>query len=169
MTGQKQNYKKKAQTELLGLAIVVVLLSIGIMLVLVYSSKEVPSQLKDMNEELADKFIHTMLDTTTDCDLENPLTIQDLILDVAESGSQGTIDCYDGRNSFTYLNDTFKTITDDTVSLWKDGKYQFKIYLNPQLPIYFFGSKTCSSRMGKEYISPIKKGAPVYITLYICG
>jgi hypothetical protein len=157
---------KKAQTEILGLAIVVVLLSFGLIMILSSTSNSAPNELKQINEELADKFINTLLHTSTpDC---NYLTIQDLILDIASNSPSGSIICEQtGQTSFDYLNQTLSYISNSTIAKWKGGNYQLSVFLNKDIPLLFYGKRSCEM-MGKEYPIPMRSGTPVIMKLKIC-
>ncbi len=160
--------QKKAQMEIFGLAIIVVLLSFGMIIMISYSSSGVPSEVKEMNEEQAYKFINTLLHSTSDC---NEMTVQELILDVAENAPYGSVVCLNGmgKQGSEYLNETLVYVLDNTLDKWKSGKYQFAVYLNENVPIYFFGTNNCKQRTGKEYPLPMKSGTPVYVRLNFCG
>ncbi len=158
--------ERRAQTEIFGLAIVVVLLSFGMILILTYSGGGVPNELKELNEELADKFINAMLKTTTECDLH---TMQDLMGDVARYPPFGSITCGNSQSSYEYLNESLRYILDNTIEIWTKQGYQFSIYVNKESPFFYFSRGTsCQSKTGKEYYTPMRDGTVVYTRLYIC-
>lgn len=162
------NNRKKAQMEIFGLAIIVVLLSFGMIIMISYSSSGVPTEVKEMNEEQAYKFINTLLHSTSEC---NEMTVQELIIDVAENAPFGSVICMYGmgKPGSEYLNDTLVYVLDNTLDRWKNGRYQFIVYLNENVPLYFFGVNSCKQRTGKEYPIPMKSGTPVYVRLNFCG
>ncbi len=75
--------KKRSQMEIMGIAIVVVILSIVILFVIRWSILKEPVQYKKefAQSEIATNLVNTMLSTTTEC---NEVTFSELFQDCAE-------------------------------------------------------------------------------------
>ncbi|MCK5107831.1 MAG: hypothetical protein KAQ83_03830 [Nanoarchaeota archaeon] len=91
MSNKKPNHHKKAQTEILGLAIIVVFIAIGMLFVIKFSlnkSDEGPRE-QFINSELASNILNSMIDTHTSC---RNLDFSALLKDCAEN-NPGKIRC----------------------------------------------------------------------------
>lgn len=126
--------KRKAQTELLGMAIVVLLISIGILFIISNALKKTTAgELKKefSEKQLASNILGAVLSTTTNCQSERVST---LLIDcgknqivscdpdnIAGTFIPGTDDACD------YLNNVIDAMLSNTLAEW-NRKYQFQAY-----------------------------------------
>lgn len=98
------NKNRKAQEEMVGFIIIVVLVSVILLVVLGFMLKS--SSTETVKDYEVESFIGAMLQYTSSCeaDLEF-LSVQDLIVE-CNSGSS----CLDGENSCDVLNSTLKSL-----------------------------------------------------------
>lgn len=119
---------KKAQTEIVGLLVIVLIISFMLLFVLksvIFSEPESMNEIK--NEKLTSSMISAMLSTNTNCTPD--AKVKDLLIDCGKWHSIGATDlqCYDGRNSCDFLNDTggvFETMLNGTLGEWSKT-YEF--------------------------------------------
>lgn len=143
---------KKAQMEILGIAVVILIILVGAMLFFVLM---VPSSSRSVvvdvaRTEIGANTLNTLLKTTTPC---KKLTISELISDCIDGAS---IDCL-AQNSCEYLQGQVSIILQETLNKWNID-YQFDIfelegndYVSKELEIK---TKTCSTREHYEQILP---------------
>jgi len=158
--------KKKSQTEILGLAIVVVIICFGLVLFLSYSGNDSTNdELKEMNEELANNFVNTLLYTTA-CTVQ----VRDLLIDLGRNGPPGSIEC-SGMSNFKYLNETVITpILDQTLNLWRKNKYNLTIYVEgSSTSILSYGTGCRTVVADALYPTSLGTGSNINVELKICG
>ena len=104
---------KKAQEELVGFALIIIVVAVVILFLLAFSLR---SQNKASVESYeVDSFIQTSLQYTTDCDInERTLSLQDLILSCSDKEL-----CSDNKTSCQTLNSTLTGLSD---AGWKTGE-----------------------------------------------
>lgn len=114
---------KKAQMEMIGLAVVVILVALGMFLLVRFAITEKPSEVKKTftSKELATNMIKTMLDSDSDCDNRN-LIMNELVRAYAE---QETFTCH-GKDIKTYIEESAGYIFNNTLEKWKVD-YSFEI------------------------------------------
>lgn len=101
---------KKAQMEILGLAIIVVLIILGVLFGIMVLRKKAPELRQEFEQKtLAVNYINTLLGTTTDC---YKVTFRELIQDCAQGGS---MQCSEG-NSCIYTRTKFIEILQQTLT-----------------------------------------------------
>src|SRR3989338_1458543 len=107
----------KAQMEIMGLTIVVILIAIGILFALRFSLSEDTSTLRQevVESELGGKFLTALLSTTTDCSLQNPITVSELFQDCAVSQR---ILCSSGERSCEESADITIHLLNATLGTW---------------------------------------------------
>ena len=100
---------KKAQTEILGLSIVLIFLSIGMLFVVKSIISDKPSQEREtyLRSELASNILGSIIDVHTDCRNQD---ISDLLQDCAEFAPTGSISCSTDQDSCTYADSEIRTI-----------------------------------------------------------
>lgn len=126
---------KRAQTEMLGMAIVILLLSMGILIIVgnVLKSSSTPSIKQAYSEkQLATNILGSILSTTTNCNNEK---ISTLMIDCGrgwpvECGNQqvGSTTIYGNPNVCKYLNNTIFFMLNETLYKW-GKKYSFLAYV----------------------------------------
>ena len=110
--------KRKSQMEIMGLAIIIILLALAILFVLQFIIMKPTSDIKKSftHKEMAANTVNSMLDTTTDC---RDLSIAQLIEDCAEGGY---IQCPTG-NSCTHVQRIIENILNNTLEQWNKEYY----------------------------------------------
>lgn len=113
--------KNRAQMEILGLAIVLVIILVGAMIYLRLSAskKEVDYRKPFSSSQSASNMLNSFLDTTSrDC---SKMTMTELLQDCAQSTA---FICDNGKNSCYYAKDAANEIFGKTFDMWKT-KYEF--------------------------------------------
>ena len=162
---------KKGQMEIMGIAIVVILVSLGLLFALTIAFKKAPigeetAQVKE--SIIAANFINTMRGTTiTEC-FGN--TVEALLQDCALGA---TITCSNGKDSCTEAPEIIKEMLEGTLAKW-GKKYYFVITESSQpiagTPIAnTANSAPCTGeREMKEVPMPVRPGFEIKIRLEIC-
>ena len=157
---------KKSQMEILGLAIVIVLLILGLVFVIKFVALKKPSTIKQevSQSELATGYLSTYLDTSVpEC---NGLTISELLQDCA---ARGGITC---PSSTTILSSCEKAeevadiIFSQTFKIWK-LPYELKASFQNQELIQL-GERCKGQKRSKTFPLPSRAGT-IQVTLDICG
>jgi len=156
---------RKAQMEILGLAIVVVLLLVAVIFFVKFGI-QTPSQFRSgfISSELATNLINTFLKTSSDgC---SQLSMVELLQDCAQSGG---IRCDNGDDSCQYANSTAAYILGQTLSKW-NYKYQLIAYYSePNRPFVNVGEACTLNQNKKSRIFPVPvSSSSMYIKLDIC-
>ena len=108
----KKDYNKKAQEEMIGFALIIIIVAVILLVFLGFSLRE--EQKESVESYEVESFIQSFLQYTTDCrDNIEYLTIQKLIFDCDEEKR-----CIDKRNTCQVLNSTLKEIIENG---WKIG------------------------------------------------
>ncbi|MBS3106322.1 hypothetical protein J4419_01495 [Candidatus Woesearchaeota archaeon] len=168
---------KKAQMELMGLAIVVILLSLAFLFVVRFVILNEPADARQsfQESELAANFLNTMLETNApEC---SDATMAALIQDCANYYDlQGRITCQSqGSNlqSCEFLKFAHQDLFARTFETWK-VKYYFEVYRNPQSPstsrltLLTQGQACTGNRRLKVQPLPVA-GSTIYLGLHICS
>ncbi len=130
--------KRKAQTEMLGIAIVVILISIGILFIVsnsLRSSGETSSKQEFSEKQLATNILASMLSTSTTCQNDR---ISTLLIDCGNCYGTGGCRLCDGDVMGVsipppglpvceYLDLTIEIMLNETLQKW-NKKYEFKAY-----------------------------------------
>jgi hypothetical protein len=148
--------------EILGLAIVVVLLLLAATFVIRFLLvKKSPEYRKAfVNAELASGMINTMLKTTAkDC---SKATMKDLLQDCS---SLQSLMCDNGMDSCSYFNDAADSIFGATLDAW-NYKYFFTAKSGQETPFIKKGSECPPGKKSKNYIVP--NAIPIEVKLDIC-
>lgn len=119
----KLTKKHKAQMEIMGLAIVVILVVIGITFMIAYSMKPA-SKTKEKFEsgQLPETIITSLTESTTNC---KDQSMANLIEDCGALG--GLIECEDGRNSCQYVSQSMQEVLN--YLLTEKLKYGYEVLL----------------------------------------
>ena len=157
----------RAQMEIMGLAIIVILVSLGLLFAVRWMLKA-PSAEPQRAEEsvLAANFLSTLLGTTTEC---NKRTVRDLLQDCALT--QGATKCktQSGEQySCDYARDIIQMLLSETFDKWKLD-YYFSMSGNaPQIEDIKFGSPCPGAREKKEHPLPVTPAFEIKLSLEIC-
>ena len=165
--------KTKAQMEILGLAIVVVVMLAAAMVYLRLSAtkKDTDYRKPFTSSETASNMINTFLDTTSrDC---SQLTMTGLLQDCAQSTA---FVCDNGMNSCDYAEESAREIFGKTLDKWKI-KYEFMACTSfdfktarcePNSVLIEAGSKCMGEKEFKLFPIPVSAGT-MYAKLDLCG
>ena len=152
--------------EVLGLAIVVVILLLAAIFVVRFLVLKKPTDYRKdfVSSEIASNTISTFLKTSTkEC---SQLTITELLQDCAQGN--GLI-CNNGQDSCRFVNSTAGVIFDKTLNKWK-LKYQFLTYVDVKSPLIAIGKSCKEQSLGQEskiFPIPISAGS-MFVRLDIC-
>lgn len=104
---------KKAQMEILGIAVVVVIILVGLMFFFIFASSGSPTSIAAdvAHTQIGANTINALLKTTTPC---KKLAISELITDCIDGPS---VDC-SGKDSCVYAKEQINGILMDTLSKW---------------------------------------------------
>ncbi len=111
---------KKAQTEIIGLAVIVLLVSIAILFALQFIIMKQPTDItKEYTyKELAANTLSTALKTTTDC---NNMQLDQIVTSCILGES--TLPCSPYQNPCIYATEVFNEIFDNTLEKWNMNYY----------------------------------------------
>lgn len=154
---------KRGQMEIMGLAIIVILISIGLLFAVQWMLKA-PStaQVQRAKESvLAANFMNAMLGTTTDC---NQRTVRNLLEDCAVT--QGATRCGEAT-SCEYVQGVMQQLFDKTFNAWK-YQYYFSIVGPTAISGIEFG-KACRGELERKvHPLPVRPGYELTLKLEIC-
>ena len=154
---------KKAQMEILGLAIVVILILIGAVFVIRFLALKKPTEYRKgfVSSELASNMLNTFLKTVSgDC---SQLTMTELLQDCAQGKN---IICANQQDSCAYAKSAAETIFRSTLDQWK-MRYEFLAYVNANSPLIKIGDLCHAEKKSKLFPIPISS-ATMYTKLDIC-
>ncbi len=158
---------KKAQTEIIGLAIIVILIIVGITFAIRFMATKEPVEYKKefTQTELATNMLNTFLETTSDdC---NGLSMTELL---QACGQGSSISC-DGKTSCTYAKDEAKKIFDRTLKIWNIN-YEFKAFYSEDNPKIVLGEACTGNKKSKLFPIPTAASgtlSTLSVKLDICG
>lgn len=157
--------KKKSQMEIMGIAIVVVIISLVLVFVINYAAHRKPTEYRKeyAGSQLATNVVKTLLSTTAvDC---YDMTFSELFQDCVE-GSSVICGDLDASDSCTFVQDRTSLILNDTLGKWAI-EHEFKIeWLDQNILINECPGKPKSKRT-KPY--PIQTDiGTMTVLLYIC-
>lgn len=117
---------KKAQVEIMGIALVVVLITIGIVFVAKYSAKE-PKKTQEefQRRELPKTIITSIVEVVSTCNDEKMADV------MQDCGVTKQLPCEGFVNSCAYLTTTLKTILDDMLGRF-EYDYQLQLHAEGQ-------------------------------------
>lgn len=156
--------KRKAQMEILGLAIVVVLILVATIFVVRFLVIKSPTEYRKgfISAELASNILSTFLKTAAkEC---SQLTMTELMQDCAQARS---IICGNGQDSCSYAESTATHIFENTLDKWSI-KYEFLAYTDANSPLIKLGKPCRQEKRSKLFPIPINS-ATMYTKLDICG
>ena len=156
--------RTKGQMEIMGLAIIVILIALGLLFAVQWMLKAPTTKQVQRAKEsvLAANFMNTMLGTTTEC---NQRTVRDLLQDCALT--QGATMCGE-QSSCDYAHSVIQELFDTTFKTWK-VPYHFAIKGASPVESMDFGTKPCSGELEKK-VHPVlvRPGFELTLTLEIC-
>lgn len=155
---------KKAQMEILGLAIVVVLILVATIFVVRFLGLKTPTEYRNpfISAELTSNMLNTFLKTAAkDCSL---LTMTELLQDCAQGKG---ITCNNGEDSCSYVKSIAESIFSKTLDEWS-MTYEFLAYIDVSQPLIKLGEPCTAEKRSKLFPIPISS-ATMYVKLDICG
>ncbi|MBI2654697.1 hypothetical protein HYX02_07890 [Candidatus Woesearchaeota archaeon] len=161
---KSKEFSRKSQMEILGLAIVVVLILVATIFIVRFLVLKTPTDYRKgfISSELASNMLNTFLKTAArDC---SQLTMTELLQDCAQG--RGII-CDNGKDSCKYAEETAKNIFENTLDKW-NMKYEFSAYTNINSPLIKLGQQCRAEKRSKLFPIPIST-ATMYVKLDICG
>lgn len=155
--------RHKGQMEIMGLAIIVILVSLGLLFAVRWMLKPPVVEPQRAEESvLAANFLSAMLGTTTEC---NKRSVRDLLQDCALT--QGVTKCQ-GMSSCDYARGIIETLLAETFGKWKLD-YYFSMSGNaPRIEDIKFGKPCPGAREKKEHPLPVTPAFEIVLSLEIC-
>jgi len=156
---------KKSQAEIVGLVIIVLLITIGLLFVVKFVVLREPSDVKKtfVHSELASNMVKVLLETTTTC---KESSVKDLFQDCA---AFKRINCEE-LDSCEMVNDTIGKILTNSLDKW-NKQYEFRAYKSnyKEHPISSYGN--CAKNADRESATyPIPaEWETLFIQLDICS
>ena len=159
-------FKKTAQMEILGLAIVIALIFVAIIFI-VRLGFEKPTNYRRgfVSSELASNMLNTFLRTSARDDCFQ-LTMTELLQDCAQTQGIG-ITCNNGDDSCKYANSTAKEVFEKTFDKWNTN-YEFLAYTDISRPFIRLGENCKSDKKSELFPIPISSQT-MYVKLDVCG
>ncbi|MBI2102127.1 hypothetical protein HYT53_05960 [Candidatus Woesearchaeota archaeon] len=161
---RKSGFSTGAQMEILGLAIVVVLILMATIYIVSFLVVRTPTDYRKgfVSAELASNMLNTFLKAAArDC---SQLTMTELLQDCAQG--QGIV-CSNGQDSCRYAESTAREIFEKTLDKWS-MKYEFLAYTDINAPLVKAGKQCIAEKRSKLFPIPISS-ATMYAKLDICG
>ena len=155
---------RKSQMEILGLAIVIVLMLVATIFVVRFLVLKSPTDYRKgfVSSELASNMLNTFLKTAAkDC---SQLTITELLQDCSQARS---ITCDNGEDSCKHTESIAKNVFEQTLDKW-NMQYEFMAYTDPKSPLIKLGKACRAEKRSKIFPIPITT-ATMYTKLNICG
>ncbi len=153
----------KGQMEIMGLAIIVILVSLILLFAVRWMLKPTIVEPQRAEESvLAANFLSTMLGTTTEC---NKRSVRDLLSDCALT--QGATKCQ-GVSSCEYVSGIIETLLAETFGKWKLDYYLSISGNTPQINELKFGKPCPGAREKKEHPIPVTPALEIKASLEIC-
>jgi len=155
---------KKSQAEIIGLVIIILLITIGLLFFVRFVVLNPKQDAKGsyVDSELASNMINVLLKTTTDC---KKSSMTELFQDCA---GFKRIECNDGMDSCAKIQQVSGEIFNKTLEEWRKP-YSFKAYIIGGATIDERGNCSANAdRVSKTYPVPTDRGT-LFITLDICS
>jgi len=159
----KKDRKKRAQMEIMGLAIIFILVIFGVLFAIRFVITKPESDIRMGFQEsmLAANMLTAIRGTTTDC---KDATVEQLLQDCA---STKAIEC-DGLDSCTKASSVIELIIMDTIEIWQRD-YNFSITGPYSVSRITFGRGDCSGEKEvKTHPVPTRAGT-ITLKLEICS
>ncbi|HSU73222.1 MAG TPA: hypothetical protein VLJ21_05235 [Candidatus Binatia bacterium] len=149
--------------EILGLAIIVVLIMLGVLFAILFVLRAPASQTERQFKEsqLASSMVTAMLGTTSAC---RDATVTELLQDCAIFSR---IDC-GGRTSCETVHDAFEQMLTGTLGAWKRS-YTFSVTGTDKVKDIHFESGDCSGEIEASTNPVPTAGLPLQVTLQLCS
>ncbi len=156
---------KKAQIEMMGLMIAVILIFVLIFFAAKYSdTKNTFSYKQEFTQtEMASNMLSALLSSTSrDC---NNMAMMDIFQECGNGLS--SIRCAGSIGPCDYVKQEANEIFGKTLGEWRVN-YEFKAFKNEENPIVYLGSKCNADKKSKMFPVPSNSGI-LFVRLDICG
>lgn len=152
----------KGQQEIMGLAIAIVLIIIGILIIPKLNSFEKATYKYNYKQsKIASSMLNTLLATTSrDC---NGISMMQILQDCA--GNPNSPGLCNPENSCAYFEQQAKEIFKNTLETWQIN-YEFSIFYDEESPIIELG-KQCINKKSELFPVPAESGV-LFAKLDIC-
>ena len=155
---------RKAQIEIAGLVVIIILIIIGMVFVIRFMSKEPIDYKKQFTQaELASNMINTLLKTTSLC---NGISMTEVLQNCSMNPAAPVLICKNGQNSCEYFIGTSQQIFTETLEKWNIG-YEFKVF-NDENTLFTLGQTCIGDKKSKLFPVPTESGI-LSVKLDICG
>ncbi len=160
---------KKAQMEVMGLAIIVILITLGLLFVVKFVVLKEPSEIKKTftRSQMAANMLNSILKTNSkDC---YGATISYLLRDCADyyQNPLGLTVCENNEDSCEYADSTIKYIFKQTFEAWGNQSFYFSAFVGSENPILEQGNYCVSERESKQAFIKTETGI-LTVRLDIC-
>ena len=164
---------RRAQMEIMGLAIIVILISVSMLFAIRFIVLRQPASYKEeyTQTELSSNILSTLLMTTVrEC---NDLSFKELYEDCARDPITPMVRCIDGSSSCQYINANTTNILNKTLEKWNIGYALLAETEDYPKPIVNITSKGGCPGIKKHKSYPIPIGASgekvLFVNLDICN
>jgi hypothetical protein len=149
--------------EILGLAIIVVLIMLGVLFAIMFvlRAPSTTTEQRYKESQLSAGLVTSMLGTTTSC---RDATVTELLQDCAIFSR---LDC-NGQTSCAVADDAFKQMLGGTLRAW-NRNYRFTITGAPNVEVIHDESGDCSGEVEASTNPVPTAGAPLQVTLQLCS
>ena len=152
---------KKAQQEIMGLAIVIILIILGILAIARFGSQEISYKRDYEQAKLASSMLDTLLTTTgRDC---NGISMAQILRDCA--GNTDGFSVCNAEESCAYFEQQAKEIFGNTLESWKTD-YEFSVFHDESSQIIKL-CKQCVNKKSEMFPLPTDSGI-LFVKLDIC-
>ncbi len=155
---------KKAQIEIIGLAILIILIVLGTTFVIrVMMTREPVEHKKEFTQtETASNMLNAFLETTSNC---NELSMTELLRDC---GQDNNSICFGNTvSSCNYAKEAAREIFGKTLEEWNIA-YEFNVFYEKENPLFVLGKSCSGDKKSKLFPIPTSLGA-LSVKLDICS
>lgn len=153
-------FEGKAQAEIVGMAIVIILIIIGISFVARFTAGPADYKKQFTQSEISSNTLDALLKTTSNC---NWLSMEELLQNCADQA----IICGDGKTSCENFILVTQQIFSKTLEKW-GVEYEFKAFFEEKNPLFALGETCIGDKKSELFPIPLDSGV-LFVKLDICG
>ena len=151
---RKKMIRKRAQEEIVGFVLIIVLVAVIALLFLAFSIRR-PVEMQESRE--IEDFLHSSLSLTTDCkpSEERVYDLRDLI-----GACYNNEKCFDDKSACNVLNKTAFELIENSFQVGEEARYKsynFRIYFQNTTLLYLSSGEETGSKSGAEIYIPISR------------
>ncbi|MBI2546282.1 hypothetical protein HYV81_03820 [Candidatus Woesearchaeota archaeon] len=165
-----QKAGRHAQMEIMGLAVIMILVSLGMLFIIQFNLNKEPSTLKKTftQTQLASNILGSFLRTTADACAGN--SIGELLKDCAENYNTPNtqLRCDANERSCDYTRETIASMFNSTLIAWGNQSYYFEARIPGQPLMKSFNGRCTGEKESKQNYIPTDAGT-LTIVLDICS